>query len=80
MAMNLTTNDSAIRELDHRTNDGIEVRLLWNSNTNHVSVSVNDTRSGESFELPVPAADALAAFHHPYAYANGHHAAPALAA
>ncbi len=63
-----TTSPSAIRELDHRTNDGIDVRLLWNSRTNHVFVAVEDQRSGESFELTVSGADALDAFHHPYAH------------
>ncbi len=63
-----TTPQSAIRELDHRTNDGIDVRLLWNSRTNHVFVAVEEQRSGQSFELTIPRADALDAFHHPYAY------------
>ena len=63
-----TTPQSAIRELDHRTDDGIDVRLLWNSRTNHVFVAVEDQRSGQSFELTVSGADALDAFHHPYAH------------
>jgi hypothetical protein len=63
-----TTCKSTIRELDARTSDGIDVRLLWNSQTNGVSVAVADARGGESFELHVDGADALAAFHHPYAY------------
>ena len=57
-----------IRELDHRTNDGIDVRLFWNSRTNHVFVAVEDQRSGMAFELIVSGADALDAFRHPYAY------------
>ena len=63
-----TTPQPAIRELDHRTNDGIDVTLLWNSRTNHVFVAVEDQRSCTSFELTVSGADALDAFHHPYAY------------
>ena len=63
-----TTPHTAIRELDHRTNDGIDVRLLWSSRTDHVFLAVEDQRSGESFELIVPGADVLDAFHHPYAY------------
>jgi hypothetical protein len=66
-----TTPDPAIHELDQRRNDGIDVRLLWNSLTNRVSVTVQDQRTGDSFELhPVDPEDALNAFHHPYAYAN----------
>ncbi len=63
-----TTPQSAIRELDHRTNDGLDVRLLWNSRTNQVFVAVEDPRSGDLFEVTVSGADALDAFHHPYVY------------
>jgi hypothetical protein len=62
--------DRTIRELDSRTSDGINVRLLWNSDADRVVVEVHDTRNDESFELPVAPADAMLAFHHPYAYAN----------
>ena len=68
-----TTTEIALRELDHRTNDGIDVTLLWNPRTNHVFVVVEDQRSAESFELEVEAADALNAFRHPFAYANNDH-------
>jgi hypothetical protein len=64
-----TTAELAVRELDRRTNDGIDVRLLSNPHTNGVSIAVDDSRAGESFELEVHAADALAAFQHPYAHA-----------
>jgi hypothetical protein len=70
--------DMTIRELDHRHSDGIDVRLLWNSATNRVTVSVHDTKLGQSFELHVDGVDAFDAFHHPYAYA-GRQAAPAQA-
>ena len=63
-----TTLQPAIRELDHRTSDGIDVRLLWNAQTDQVFVAVEDQRSGELFEVTVRGADALDAFHHPYAY------------
>ena len=41
------------RELDRRTGDGIEVRLLWCQNDGHVTVAVTDTKTGDAFELPV---------------------------
>ena len=63
--MNDTAHNNLVRELDCRTNDGIEVRLLWDQLTTQVWVSVSDTRSGESFRSPVAAADARDAFHHP---------------
>ena len=71
---------TAIRELDHRASDGIEVRLLWNAETKEVLVSVAE-RDGVGFEFQVPATDALDAFHHPYAYAalHGDHYIPIAA-
>src|SRR5919204_7011271 len=66
-AMNIETE---IRELDRRRNDGIDVTMFWNSRTNTVVIAVEDEREGESFELEVQAADALQAFHHPYAFAS----------
>jgi hypothetical protein len=65
-----TTSETYLRELDQRNSDGIDVRLLWNSATDAVTVSVNDTKRRESFELEVDGADALDAFNHPYAYAG----------
>lgn len=64
------TRHLTVRELDRRASDGIEVRLLWNSSTNGVSVAVEDERSGESFVIEVDGADAHAAFHHPYTFAS----------
>ena len=64
------TTDISIRELDHRTGDGIDVTLLWYPDTERVSVAVVDVRTGEAFELTVPGSDALEAFKHPYAYAT----------
>ncbi len=40
------------RELDRRTSDGIEVRLLWCQNDGRVSVAVTDTKTGEAFGMP----------------------------
>jgi hypothetical protein len=57
------------RELDYRVNDGLEVRLLWQPETNRISVKVYDAKTGDDFGLEVDASDAMDAFHHPYAYA-----------
>ena len=65
----MLTNHTDPRELDHRNNDGIDVRLLWHAATNQVSIAVVDERSGESLAFEVAAGEALAAFHHPFAYA-----------
>jgi hypothetical protein len=61
--------DPTITELHHRSADGIEVSLLWSRLTNALTVSVADSRSGESFELAAPPEKALDVFEHPFAYA-----------
>ena len=59
------------RELDCRTSDGINVRLLWHPSEDRVSVAVRDAKTGDGFELPVRKGErALEVFHHPYAYAT----------
>ena len=57
------------RELDFRSTDGLEVTLLWQPETNAVSVSVFDAKTGDDFDLGVEPEDAMDAFQHPYAYA-----------
>jgi len=42
-----------IRELDARISDGIYVRLLWHSDNVRVSITVDDAKTGEAFELLV---------------------------
>lgn len=65
--------ESAIRELDHRYSDRIDVRLLWDPQTDRVFVAVEDERSEETFSFEVDAAHALDGFRHPYAYASQDH-------
>jgi hypothetical protein len=56
------------RELDSRTSDGIHVRLLWDPRADQVSVAVDDTKTGDAFDLLVSdSRQALEVFHHPYA-------------
>jgi hypothetical protein len=62
------TNDWT--ELAGRSNEGLEVSLLWSKSANRVKVAVSDARQNEQFEVDVAGADALAAFHHPFAYAT----------
>jgi hypothetical protein len=61
--------ETTYTELHHRSADGIEVSLLWSRLTNSLTVAVEDSRSGVSFELPAPAEKALDVFEHPFAYA-----------
>jgi hypothetical protein len=58
----------ARRELAHRSGDGLEVLLLWDSRDDWLSVRVLDSRSGDSFEVPVGDARPLDVFEHPFAY------------
>ena len=66
--------EATSRELDHRCNDGIDVKLLWNPVANQVSITVKDVRSGASLAFEVDPADARGAFHHPYPYVSRHRA------
>jgi hypothetical protein len=64
-----TTENSTPRELDARSCDGLDIRLLWNPGDDSVQVAVADARTGELFTIPVASQHALEAFHHPFAYA-----------
>jgi hypothetical protein len=59
------------RELASRDGDGLAVSLLWSKAAGRIKVTVADSRLDETFELDIAAGDALAAFHHPFAYAAG---------
>jgi hypothetical protein len=67
--MNTSRSRHSWSELAIRENDGLAVSLLWSSATNRVKVAVVDAQLDERFEIHVPGADALAAFHHPFAFA-----------
>ena len=68
-----TTTETAVRELDRRVNDGFDVRLLWDSETGRVYVAIEDERYGEWITMDIDPADALEAFHHPFAYSRIDH-------
>ena len=57
------------RELAARDSEGVSVLLLWHPADNAVSVSVEDARLGDRFEIAVAPDRALDAFYHPFAYA-----------
>jgi hypothetical protein len=56
-------------ELAYREGGGVQVALLWDPETNDLTVTVVDGGSGDSFVVSVESTDALDAFRHPYAYA-----------
>jgi len=57
------------RELAARDSDGIHVLLLWHPHENALTVSVEDARVGDRFQLAVAPDRALDAFYPPFAYA-----------
>ena len=75
------TTTQLMRELDRRTSDGIDVRLLWCERDGRVLVAVNDAKTGEAFTVEVREGEsAMNVFNHPFAYAERHTPAPALPA
>ena len=68
--MTRMTTDESGEELATRSNDGLEVALLWTKRSNRVTVCVSDANTGDAFELQVRDGDnALDLFNHPFAYA-----------
>jgi hypothetical protein len=65
-----TSKETEMTELATRINDGVAVSLLWSRRRNTLTVTVDDSRTGESFELEAPNNRAMDVFNHPYAYAS----------
>jgi hypothetical protein len=57
------------RELAARDSGGVHVVLLWHPHENTLTVSVEDLRVGDRFQLAITPDRALDAFYHPFAYA-----------
>jgi hypothetical protein len=55
-------------ELADRAGDGLEVRLYWNDTDGRVKVTVTHLATDRVAQLDVAPADAMEAFHHPFAY------------
>jgi hypothetical protein len=64
-----TRSHRRYRELAARDSNGIHVVLLWHPDEDALTVSVEDARLGDRFQLAVAPDRALDAFHHPFAYA-----------
>jgi hypothetical protein len=64
-----STMDTPIVELDRRHSGAVDISLLWHRDLGAVSLTIRDSRSGQSLELPVAHHRALQAFKHPFAYA-----------
>lgn len=57
-------------ELCSRSNDGIEVSLLWTPGSGRLTVAVVDTKLNSSFRLEPEPSQALEVFQHPYPHAT----------
>jgi hypothetical protein len=65
----MTGETPQAQELAARESDGIQVLLLWHPDEDALTVTVEDTRVGDCFQLAVAPDRALEAFYHPFAYA-----------
>ena len=63
-------NGGRSKELARRQNDGVVVSLLWHRANDKLTVTVDDTRTGERLRLPAGRENALEVFYHPFAYAS----------
>jgi hypothetical protein len=67
--MRATTPDET-RELDSRSSNGIDIRLLWRPSDDRALVEMYDGRTGETVRVEVRDGErALEVFLHPFAYA-----------
>ena len=65
------TTSTLMRELDHRSSNGIDVRLMWCEQDGRVHVAVTDNKTGEAFTVEVREGESAAkVFQHPFAYAD----------
>jgi hypothetical protein len=65
------TTSTVMRELDHRSSNGIDVRLMWSESDGRVHVAVTDNKTGEAFTVEVREGESAAkVFQHPFAYAD----------
>jgi hypothetical protein len=64
-----------LRELAHRSGDGLEVSLLWDPRDDSLTVRVRDAREGARYDIPVEDAKPLDVFEHPFAHLARYEAA-----
>jgi hypothetical protein len=61
---------TGLRELDHRTNNRVDVWLLWREHDDQLVVAVAEGNTGDCFSIEIRDGErALDVFRHPYAYA-----------
>ena len=65
-----SSTETRWRELAFRTNNGLEVTLLWKPATQGLKVCVCDQQLGAYFEIEPAPQRALDVFYHPYSWAS----------
>jgi hypothetical protein len=66
----VVTPIAPLRELAHRSSNGVDVTMLWDPATDQVRVAVVDFEIGEAFDVLVADANPMDVFNHPYFYAG----------
>jgi hypothetical protein len=66
----VVTPIAPLRELAHRSSNGVDVTMLWDPATDEVRVAVVDFEVGEAFDVLVRDANPMDVFNHPYFYAG----------
>jgi hypothetical protein len=64
------SNLGPARELAQRSNNGVDVTLLWHPEADDLTVCVCDDRNGAYFEIHPEPYMALEIYYHPYAYVD----------
>jgi hypothetical protein len=60
--------DPQLRELAHRSDNGVDVTLSWHAETDELLVCVYDERRDVYFEIQPERDFALDVYYHPYAH------------
>ena len=66
-----TSHNEAVRELDHRSGNGLDVVLVWYAETNTIAIHVFDAATLTAHRAEVDPGQAADAFLHPFAYLPG---------
>lgn len=57
------------KEIDSRTNDGHNIQLLWDDETNETTIRIEEFNPPKVIRFQVLGSQAMQAFNHPYAFA-----------
>ena len=66
----VVTPIAPLRELAHRSSNGVDVTMLWDPATDQVHIAVVDFQVGDAFDVTVGDANPMDVYNHPYFYAG----------